>query len=92
VPLRIMSGRHVEAAGTGTVQILFEGDYDGYFKPDQHYIPLRKDFRNADDAIAKFKDRGIRSTIAGNAMTLAREQFTYDALLRRVHALVEPLL
>ena len=92
VPLRIMSGRHVEAAGTGTVQILFEGAYDGYFTADEHYIPLRKDFGNADEAVAKFKDPGIRSMIAGNAMMLARQQFTYDALLRRLGTLVEPLL
>ena len=92
VSLRIMSGRHVEAAGTGTVQILFEGEYDGYMKPDVHYIPLRKDFSNADEAVAKFKDPLIRSTIAGNAMSLAREQFTYDSLLRRVRALLDPML
>ena len=92
VPLRIMSGRHVEAAGTGTVQILFEGEYDGFMKPDVHYIPLRKDFANADDAVAKFKDPSVRSTIAANARALAREQFTYDSLLRRVRALLDPLL
>ena len=44
VPIRIISGRQIEAAGTRTVQILFEGRYDGYFLPDVHYIPLKKDF------------------------------------------------
>ncbi|HUQ86852.1 MAG TPA: glycosyltransferase [Vicinamibacterales bacterium] len=92
VPLRIMSGRHVEAAGTGTVQILFEGQYDGFMEPDVHYIPLRKDFSNADEAVAKFRDPSVRTAIAGNAMSLAREHFTYDALLRRVRALIDPLL
>ncbi|HEX6163001.1 MAG TPA: glycosyltransferase [Vicinamibacterales bacterium] len=92
VPLRIMSGRHVEAAGTGTVQILFEGEYDGFMKPDVHYIPLRKDFSNADDAVAKFKDPSVRSTIAANAMALAKEEFTYDSLLRRVRRLIDPFL
>jgi hypothetical protein len=91
VPLRIMSGRNVEAAGTGTVQVLFEGEYDGYLLPDVHYIPLRKDLSNAAEAVAKFKDPGIRATIAANAMTLARDQFTYDSLLRRVRALIDPL-
>ncbi len=92
VPLRIMSGRNVEPAGTGTVQLLFEGEYDGFLKADEHYIPLRKDFSNADDAIAKFKDPGIRRRIADNALTLAREEFTYDRLLQRVAAAVDPLL
>jgi hypothetical protein len=92
VPLRIMSGRNVEAAGTGTVQVLFEGDYDGFLEPDEHYIPLRKDFADADEAMAKFKDAGTRARIAANALALAREQFTYDRLLERVAAAVDPLL
>src|SRR5207247_8237320 len=33
VPLRTISSRHVEAAGTKTTQILLEGEYDGYFEP-----------------------------------------------------------
>jgi hypothetical protein len=92
VPLRIMSGRHVEAAGTGTVQILFEGDYDGFLQPDEHYIPLRKDFSNADEAVAKFGDRGNRARIAANALQLAREHFTYDRLLTRVSQAIAPLV
>src|SRR5262249_11812014 len=59
VPLRIISGRNVEAAATRTVQLLFEGEYDGYFRPDEHYIALRKDFSNASDALAKFRDRAF---------------------------------
>jgi hypothetical protein len=83
VPLRIISGRHVEAAGTKTVQILFEGGYDGYFSPDVHYIPLRKDFRNADEAMAKFSDRGYCDRIAGNAYELATRELTYQRLIDR---------
>ena len=56
VPIRIISGRNVEAAGTRTVQLLFEGEYDGYLGPDVHYIALRKDFANLDEAVEKFRD------------------------------------
>lgn len=83
VPLRILSGRHVEAAGTKTVQVLFEGGYDGYFQPDVHYIPLRKDFTNADEAIAKFRDRQFCAHVAGNAYEVATRQLTYDRLIDR---------
>ena len=57
VPLRILSGRNIEAAGTRTAQMLFEGRYDGLFEPDEHYIPLKKDFSNAGDAVAKSRHR-----------------------------------
>jgi hypothetical protein len=83
VPLRVMSGRHVEAAGTKTVQILFDGHYDGYLRADEHYIPLRKDFSNADEAIRKFRDRGYAERIADNAYELARQELSYDALINR---------
>jgi hypothetical protein len=92
IPLRIFSGRNVEAAGTGTVQILFEGHYGGYFVADEHYIPLKKDFSDADDAIAKFKDAETRDRIARNALRVAREELTYERLLGRFEKAVTPLL
>jgi hypothetical protein len=92
VPLRIISSRHVEAAGTRTTQMLFEGEYDGYFKQDVHYIPWKKDFSNADEAIAKFRDPGVSAAIAGNAYELAHAELTYDRLLDRFASTLEPLL
>jgi hypothetical protein len=92
IPLRILSGRHVEAAGTGTVQILLEGHYDGFFVADEHYIPLKKDFSNADEAVAKFCDAEFRDRVAANALRLAREELTYDRLLGRFATVLARLL
>jgi hypothetical protein len=84
VPIRIMSGRQVEAAGTRTVQILFEGRYDGYFEPDVHYIPLKKDFSNADEAIRKFRDDALCDELTERAHRVATEQLTYGVLIDRL--------
>jgi hypothetical protein len=92
VPLRIISSRHVEAAGTRTAQMLFEGDYDGFFRPDVHYIPLRKDFSNASDAIAKFRDPETRTAVADAAYELVHESLTYERLIDRCASALEPLL
>jgi hypothetical protein len=92
VPLRILSGRHVEAAGTKTVQILFEGYYDGYLHADEHYIPLKKDFSNADEAIEKFRDRALCSRLVDNAYRLATTELTYPRLLERFRVAVQPLV
>ena len=91
VPMRIMSGRQVEAAGTRTVQILFEGRYDGYFQPDVHYIPLKKDFSNADDAVRKFQDAQWCEVLTDNAYRVASEELTYDRLIGRLADHVEAL-
>lgn len=91
VPMRIISGRNVEAAGTKTVQLLFEGAYDGYFQPDVHYIPLKKDFTNADEAIAKFRDDALCERIAENAYQVAAEHLTYPRLIDRFADALAPL-
>lgn len=92
VTLRLLSGRNVEAAGTRTAQVLFEGHYGGYLQPDVHYIPLKKDFSNADEAVGKFRDAAFRETIVENVYQLARSELTYDRLLDRFHDALSPLL
>jgi hypothetical protein len=92
VPLRILSGRHVEAAGTKTAQVLIEGRYDGLFNADEHYIPIRRDFSDADEAMRKFSDRNIRRAVADRAYDFVREHLTYERLMARVREVVEPLV
>jgi hypothetical protein len=92
VPMRIMSGRQVEAAGTRTVQILFEGRYDGYLQPDVHYIPLRKDFADADEAIRKFRDHALCEVMTARAHQVAVEQLTYARLIDRLADHVDALV
>jgi hypothetical protein len=48
--------RHLEAASTGTVQILVEGQYDGVLEPNRHYIPVRRDLSDLDEALARTTD------------------------------------
>lgn len=78
---RILTGRNVEAAGAKTVQILFDGHYNGLLEPDVHYIPLRKDLSNAEDVVAKFRDERVVSEIVEAAYELAQTQLTYPRLV-----------
>jgi hypothetical protein len=92
VPMRIISGRQIEAAGTRTVQILFEGRYDGYFQPDVHFIPLKKDLSNGDDAIRKFRDEALCDELTGRAHAVAVEQLSYQALIAQFLRHLEAVL
>ena len=92
VPIRVIGGRHVEAAGTKTVQILFEGYYDGYFQPDVYYIPLKKDFSNVDEAMARFRDEGYCQILTDNAYNVAVQELTYEKLIDRFYEALTPLL
>lgn len=80
-PLRIISGRQVEAAACKAVQILFDGHYSGYLQPDVHYIPLRKDFSNADEAVKKLRDDALCADMVDAAYDVARRELTYERLI-----------
>ena len=92
VPMRVLTSRNIEAAGTGTVQLLFEGRYGDYLQPDIHYIPLKKDFSNVDEALGKFRDDAFTEKVADNALRLVNDQFTYEHLIGRFADALEPLI
>ena len=88
VPLRTISGRNAEAAGTKTVQILFEGEYDGYFQPDVHYIRLQKDFSNVEDVMARFRDESYCREVTDNAYEVAVQELSYEKLIDQFHGVL----
>jgi hypothetical protein len=51
-----ISPRHLEAVITKTAQVLVEGRYSGVLEPERHYIPLRRDFSNLDEALERLHD------------------------------------
>lgn len=67
IPLRVISPRCFEAAAMRTCQIMFEGEYNGIMQPMVHYIPLKKDFSNFDEAIQLFRKAEVRRDLTQNA-------------------------
>jgi glycosyltransferase involved in cell wall biosynthesis len=51
-----ISPKIFEAIALRTALILFEGSYSNVVQPNIHYIPLKKDFSNVDDVLAKLAD------------------------------------
>jgi hypothetical protein len=62
-----LSPRHFEAVVTKTCQVLVEGEYEGVFAPDRHYLPLRRDFSNLDEILERIRDRRRTEEIAETA-------------------------
>jgi hypothetical protein len=48
--------RHLEAVVTRTAQVLVEGRYSGVLEPERHYIPVKRDFSDLDDALERLHD------------------------------------
>jgi hypothetical protein len=56
INMRQVSPKIFEAIKLKTALILFEGNYSGVVKANDHYIPLNKDFSNVDEVLNKLND------------------------------------
>jgi len=74
---KAISSRHFEAMGTGTCQLLLEGHYNGILQEGVHYIGVKKDYSNLDDALMRLKDSSYRNRIVENAYHLVIHKHTY---------------
>ena len=80
-----ISPRHLEAASTFALQILYEGEYAGIFRPWEHFVPLRRDLKNLDQALDTLRDDQKRKEIVERAFeeiivepSLQYERFVKD--------------
>ncbi|MBU0568700.1 glycosyltransferase [bacterium] len=83
---KCVSSRHFEPIGTKTCQILIEGYYNGILIPDEHFISVKKDISNIEDAIERYKDEDYRKKIIKNAYQYVMDNHTHK---HRVEALID---
>jgi hypothetical protein len=86
---KAVSSRHFEAIGTGTCQLLLEGAYNGILRADEHYIGVRRDLSNLEDAVARFKDLAYRRALVARAREHVLAGHTYA---HRVRAVVDAVV
>lgn len=81
-----ISPRHFEAVMTKTCQVLVEGNYHGIFKPDIHYIPLKKDFSNIDEVLLKIQDQDYCEKMAEKAYEdiVLNSDYTYRKFVNEI--------
>jgi hypothetical protein len=82
-----ISPRHLEAVITKTAQILVEGRYSSVLEPELHYIPVRRDFSNLDEALERLRD-----SEAVDAMTERAYRDVYLSGRNNLSTLAEQLL
>jgi len=79
-----VSPRIFEAAAMHTALVLFEGEYSGAVQPERHYIPLRKDFANADEVLDRLGDAAqlAAMTARAHADLIASGRFSYRSFAK----------
>jgi hypothetical protein len=74
---KAISSRHFEPIGTKTCQILVEGEYNGILTAGRHYIAVKRDLSNIDDAVRQYKDVAHRTRIVDETYEYVRAAHTY---------------
>jgi spore maturation protein CgeB len=85
---KAISSRHFEAIGAQTCQLLLEGRYNDILIADQHYIAVKKDYSNIDDAVARFKDSDYRAQMVTKTYEYVLANHTYA---HRIGAIVKTI-
>jgi len=86
-----ISPKMFEAIKLGTVLIMYEGEYKGIFKPNVHYIELKKDHSNMDEVISKIKDDEYLQQMADVAYTdiIENGNYTYKDFIEYFDSVVK---
>jgi hypothetical protein len=86
-----ISPRVFESAAMKTPMILFRGAYSDAIKPDVHYIPLEKDFSNAETILALLNKLEYLQGIADRAYQrlVQSGDYSYRALARLLEKTLE---
>jgi len=67
ISMNQISPKLFEAIRLRTALVLFEGGYSGVVRAHEHYIPLAKDYSNADEVLAKLEDIAFLETLTERA-------------------------
>jgi hypothetical protein len=83
VRMNLLSPKIFEAIRLRTALILFEGDYSGVVQPWQHYIPLKKDYSNIDDVLARISDIDYLQDLTDRAYRdiIETERYSYRSFV-----------
>lgn len=86
-----VSPRVFEAIAARTVLVLFEGDYSGVVKPDEHFIPLKKNGSNLPEVFAKLNDAEYVDAMAERAYcdVIGSGRYSYRSFVKMVDEAVE---
>ncbi|MCE5279250.1 MAG: glycosyltransferase [Planctomycetaceae bacterium] len=89
-----VSPRHFEAAATRTVQLLYEGQYSGIFQKDRHYLSIRRDHADADEALSRLMDPAERLRLSEAAFEeiIMNDRWHYATFIKELDDAIEALL
>jgi hypothetical protein len=91
VHMNQISPKIFEAIRLRAALILFEGNYSGVVRPDEHYIPLKKDFSNVAEVFAKVSDLSHLEALTTRAYDeiIATGRYSYATFVDGIDRYIE---
>ena len=88
--LACISPRHLESCVTETCQLLIEGKYNNILQPWKHYVPIKKDYSNANEALDLIKDNGRINRITKTAYKdiVQSGKWTYPRFIKGIESTI----
>lgn len=88
---KCISSRHFDAIGATCVQILIAGRYNEILAPGEHYIPLRPDLADMEEALRQLDDRALCDAVAQRAYAHVMSSHTFSHRMSRLESLMRAL-
>lgn len=81
-----VSPKIFEAIRLRTALVLFEGEYSGVVRPNEHFIPLRKDLANAGEVLDRLKDDFVIQELTERAYrdVVASDKYSYRRFVEAI--------
>jgi hypothetical protein len=88
IQMNQISPKIFEAIRLRTALVLFEGNYSGVVRANEHYIPLAKDFSNVDEVLARLEDIQFLEAMTERAYrdVIATGAYSYRCFIEGVDA------
>lgn len=94
IQYRVIAPRHFEAAACRTLQIMYEGEYQGIFVPYRHYVPLKRDFSNIEEVVNILLDDERRKRIVNCAYDeiIKNDKYSFSYFVKRLDEAIQNIL
>jgi hypothetical protein len=87
-----ISPKVFEAIACRTALVLFEGRYSDVLEPGKHFLPLKKDFSNVEEVLAKLQDDAFLEALTERAYIdiILSGRYSYQTFVQSVDTVLEP--
>ncbi len=91
IKINQISPKIFEAISCRTALVLFEGRYSDVVVPHRHFLPLKKDFSNVEEVLAKLGDDTFLEAMTERAYAdvIGSGRYSFEAFVQRVDGALE---